>query len=1511
MPFCKDEVRKPVVVGIRAICLVLCCALAGCGGALQNPASFAPQTLTLSGQVHGGQQPIAGATLQLYAAGQPASPTTGSATGGFGQGATALITPGSMTAGSSNNYWPYSSANVGATCVYSGNNVNQCAALPQTNANGNFSITGDYACPAANAQMYVVASGGNPGLSGTVNNQYIALMAALGSCNGLSGATYIAVTEVTTVAAVWSLQQFLAMPDGVHASSVYSSQGGGYGGVAVSVGASSGPVNGYGPDKVQSEQAGMANAFRMVNNLANNATGLATPVNYWATPTTSKINAIANTLASCVNTDGVSTNDCANLMSAATVNSLTPQDTLQAAYMMARNPLNNANALLGLATGMPPFAPFTPANSTNLDLTIEVGFAPTFTSGTSAGANAVYVANEAAIDENGHVWVYNTGGQTGITGAFVSEIDANGAALAGPFQTYTVNGGYSSSNTTACTTSTVHTLSNAPTQGMAIDQNGYLWVGNASEVVPSCDTSSSTRSVMRINTDTATVATGYWFGGQPFTLAVDGNNNVWSQASASHIVSFTGASSTYQASTVAYGSTDQASTVDMLGNVWFDAAKSCTAGGVAASAGTLYQVPVSSISATGSAMDAVANGFYTSGDTLCTGGTVATAAVQNQVTSLAADDVNGIWAANEGPAGTNTVTYFAPQSNAWTTAVSGSTTIPAGGALTSASGLGGLSNPYGVAVDGANHVWVANNNNGVLSELVASYNAATGNIAGISSLAGANGFVFGGSGNPYSDGGRQALIDGSGNVWIVNGGSGLGGGVNGGALNWLTVMVGVAAPVVTPLTFDVEYNIAPPVITGFSAAPTTINGGQSTTLTWTATGATTYTLSGVSGVVTSPLTVTPTGTTTYTLTATNLVGSATATVTVTVLPGINYFTASPTSVTPGQSSTLNWSVAGATSVTLTGVTGQATQPVVVTPSATTTYTLTASSASGTATATVTVGVQAGLPQISSFSASTISITAGQPVTFTWSTSGATSTTLSGVTAGAVSPVTVYPNASGDYQLTATNGVGSVSDNIWITVTAAASLDSGGSVTTGSPGLVVPSQFMGLGVGGTSFEAQLGEPSTGKNTILRQLINNLTAYGAAPITFKVTAVDTSSSTTAVIPSAAQIAAMSQLYTDVGATFFVGVDFADESVSTAVQQAADFASNMPAGSLIGMEIGNEVDNYTHTTEGYRTAPYYYLTDYANFEPSVLAALQTYQPSAKIVGPAWGLPPTLSGGSSNIVNNAGSPITINDYLTTEAGNLAFVTQHSYAEQCPSATVNTNSDYLLTPGAMNCVSSAYILAGVAPTHAKNLKYRLGETNSVAGGGVQGVSNTFSAALWALDWCSGLAAGGVDGVNFFGDSKNQWYTMFSFNTSTTTGTTVYSLNYILPQYYALVLFQQATQNSAAFLPVAYTAAGNQKAYAWKDAAGNIRVLILNKDESGAGTFSLSIPGYGAGTLTRLTAANLAATNGVTLAGQTLDTSVDGTFQGTAYGEVVTPASGNYSFAMPTVSAALLTIPHN
>ena len=155
-----------------------------------------------------------------------------------------------------------------------------------------------------------------------------------------------------------------------------------------------------------------------------------------------------------------------------------------------------------------------------------------------------------------------------------------------------------------------------------------------------------------------------------------------------------------------------------------------------------------------------------------------------------------------------------------------------------------------------------------------------------------------------------------------------------------------------------------PQIGSFTATPTTIGLGGSSTLAWDVTGATSISIdNGVgSGLAArGSQSISPTATvTTYTLTATNATGTVNATATVTInAPTIASFTASPLTVNPGGSSTLAWSVSGATSISIdqavgTGLAASGSQSV--TPAASTTYTLTATNPHGTTTATATVGV---------------------------------------------------------------------------------------------------------------------------------------------------------------------------------------------------------------------------------------------------------------------------------------------------------------------------------------------------------------------------------------------------------------------------------------------------------------------------------------------------------------------------------------------------------------------------
>jgi streptogramin lyase len=137
--------------------------LSGCN--LTSPPSTSSQRgAMLQGLVRGGQQPVSGASIMLYAAGLA----------GDGAGAVNLLAPNVVT----------------------------------TDGSGNFDITDDYECPTATTQVYLVARGGNPGLPSNVDNAGLVLMAPLGSCGNLTNSTNIVIDEATTVASAWALSPF-------------------------------------------------------------------------------------------------------------------------------------------------------------------------------------------------------------------------------------------------------------------------------------------------------------------------------------------------------------------------------------------------------------------------------------------------------------------------------------------------------------------------------------------------------------------------------------------------------------------------------------------------------------------------------------------------------------------------------------------------------------------------------------------------------------------------------------------------------------------------------------------------------------------------------------------------------------------------------------------------------------------------------------------------------------------------------------------------------------------------------------------------------------------------------------------------------------------------------------------------------------------------------------------------------------------------------------------------------
>jgi cardiolipin synthase A/B len=259
----------------------------------------------LTGSIFGGQQPVSGSLIQLYAAGIT----------GDGSAATPLI---STTVTTSD----------GTGLVNSNANAGNANNILST---GSFTITGDYTCPSSVSEVYLVGRGGNPGLAPGNNNATLSLMAALGQCGNLSSSTYVLLNELTTVGSIASLSNFM---------NSYATVGSG-----------------------SSDAAQLQTAFLTVNEYTNISNGTvpgpALPAGYSAS--SMAIETLGDIVAACVNSAGGVAGDgsaCGQLFSLTTISGgPAPTDTVGAVLNILKQPTVNASQIYALIPATPPFEP--------------------------------------------------------------------------------------------------------------------------------------------------------------------------------------------------------------------------------------------------------------------------------------------------------------------------------------------------------------------------------------------------------------------------------------------------------------------------------------------------------------------------------------------------------------------------------------------------------------------------------------------------------------------------------------------------------------------------------------------------------------------------------------------------------------------------------------------------------------------------------------------------------------------------------------------------------------------------------------------------------------------------------------------------------------------------------------------------------------------------------------------------------------------------------------------------
>ena len=471
----KDFMQLGRVLTSVILCLPF--ILSGC--ALQQSAAPTPQSgIKLSGSVHGGQQPIVGAHVYLFAAN----------TTGYGG-------PGIVASGANSSL---SLLNATATGL-----ADSIGAYVTTDAHGSFTITGDYNCT-SNTQVYLYALGGSPGAGA---NSAAGLLAALGSCPSsgsfLASLPFLQVNEVTTIAAAYAMGGFAT--DATHVSS------------------SGTPL----------AETGITHAFANAANLADISTGIAlstTPAGNGTVPQT-EINTLANILAACINSTGPAASPCSMLLSSALSSGSSgtqPTDTATAAINIAHNPGANIAALYALATPTPPFAPALSRQPQDFSMLLS------FTGG------GMDLPQHIAIDKSGNAWIADAGngvvelsssgtilsGAGGYTdgsqrGAGGIAIDLSGNVWVANYYTNSVSE-YSSSGSAI---SGVNGYTNGVTQpgALGIDVSGNAWIGNW--VLP------PNANVVKLSSSGAALSgpNGYSGGGiiEPVSIGFDGSGDTW------------------------------------------------------------------------------------------------------------------------------------------------------------------------------------------------------------------------------------------------------------------------------------------------------------------------------------------------------------------------------------------------------------------------------------------------------------------------------------------------------------------------------------------------------------------------------------------------------------------------------------------------------------------------------------------------------------------------------------------------------------------------------------------------------------------------------------------------------------------------------------------------------------------------------------------------------------------------------------------------------------------------
>ena len=224
------------------------------------------------------------------------------------------------------------------------------------------------------------------------------------------------------------------------------------------------------------------------------------------------------------------------------------------------------------------------------------------------------------------------------------------------------------------------------------------------------------------------------------------------------------------------------------------------------------------------------------------------------------------------------------------------------------------------------------------------------------------------------------------------------------------------------------------------------------------------------------------------------------------------------------------------------------------------------------------------------------------------------------------------------------------------------------------------------------------------------------------------------------------------------------------------------------------------------------------------------------------------------------------------------------------PNSTFQTHLSYLST------LATSY-----------SARLRMSETNTIAGGTVANVSNSFASAIWALDYLYTLANYNAEGANFHSGGNSVSYAPV-YRVSTANGT--YAIGAI---YYGLLAFTDGARNQRMLTVTPPNSTTNPRAsyYATtSDGGKTVKVTIINKDFTNAINASVRIPAININTASYQTLRPQTNMYDVATATYYANAQVatDGSFtKGTAMTLAVANASG-FSVPVAPMTAVVVTL---